>query len=88
MAKTTQAQIIAAQRQTIEDQDGQLAALTQQLATMTAERDAYKALVPAPRPSRPVYVPPAPTEAQIAFRAKLAAAREQAMRTGQTVLVS
>lgn len=56
---------------------------------LAAERDSLKAQLAArpTKPTRPAYVPPPATPEQLAFRAKLAAAREQAMRTGQSVRV-
>lgn len=82
MARTSiaaQAAIIAAQAATINELEGQVKKLQEQLAT---------AVLTAPaRPARPAYVPPAPTEAQLAYRAAMAAARELAMRTGKSVRV-
>lgn len=40
------------------------------------------------RPQRPAYTPPAPTAEQLVRRAAMAAARDEAMRTGKSVLVS
>lgn len=57
---------------------------------IATERDSLKAqlaALPASKPARPAYIPPAPTEAQLAFRAKLAEAKAAAIAGGRTVLV-
>ena len=57
---------------------------------VATERDSLKAqlaALPAPKPARPAYTPPAPTEAQLAYRAKLAAAKAAAIACGHSVVV-
>lgn len=57
---------------------------------IATERDSLKAqlaALPAPKPARPAYVPPAPTEAQLAYRASMAAAKALAISTGRSVCV-
>lgn len=57
---------------------------------LAAERDALKAqlaALPTPKSARPAYVPPPPTPEQLAYRAKLAAAKAAAIAGGRTVLV-
>lgn len=57
---------------------------------VATERDSLKAQLaaaPAPKAAKPAYTPPAPTEAQLAYRAKLAAAKAAAIAGGRAVLV-
>lgn len=57
---------------------------------VATERDSLKAQLaaaPAPKAAKPAYVPPAPTEAQLAYRAKLAAAKAAAIAGGRSVVV-
>ena len=57
---------------------------------VATERDSLKAqlaALPAPKPARPAYTPPAPTEAQLAYRAQLAAAKAAAIACGHSVVV-
>lgn len=66
-------------RTRVAEMEGTIEALKSQLAKAAAS--AAQPL----RPTRPVYTPPAPTAEQLAFRARMAAARELAMRTGRTI---
>ena len=57
---------------------------------VATERDSLKAQLaaaPAPKAAKPAYTPPAPTEAQLAYRAKLAAAKAAAIACGHSVVV-
>lgn len=65
----------------------ELEAARLRIATLEGDVAALKgqiAKLPAPKPA---YVPRQPTPEQLAYRAALAAAREQAMRSGQSVKV-
>lgn len=58
--------IVRAQALTIEALDKRVAQLESEIATLKAS----PSVAPAPqRPARPAYVPPAPTAAQVAYRA-------------------
>ena len=50
-----------------------------------AEIERLKALVPAPKPVKPAYVPPPPSAEWLGRRAALMAARDAAMSSGRTV---
>lgn len=60
-------------------------ALTLEVATLRADKVARANKAPSVKPARKVYVPSAE---QLAFRAKLAAAKAAAVATGKSVLVS
>lgn len=66
MAKSVLASIVDQQAALIAQLDKRVAALESELATLKAT-SSVTAL--APRPARPAYVPPAPTAAQVAYRA-------------------
>lgn len=57
---------------------------------VATERDSLKAQLaaaPAPKAAKPAYTPPAPTAEQLAYRAKLAAAKAAAIACGHSVVV-
>ncbi len=70
---------LEAARVRIAELEGDVAALKSQLAKTPAAQPL--------RPTRPVYTPRPATPEQLAFRAKLAAARELAITTGRCIRV-
>ena len=85
MAQTTKlelSQLLAARNKELEAARLRIAELEGDVVALKAKL----AVVPATQAPRPAYQSPAPSCAQIAFRARLAAAREAAMTTGKSVV--
>lgn len=85
MAQTTKlelSQLLAARNKELEAARLRIAELEGDVVALKTKL----AVVPATQAPRPAYQVPAPSCAQIAFRVRLAAARELAMRTGQSVV--
>lgn len=81
-------------RETLASLRAQVEALRHNLNLVETERDSLRAVIaaklldaPKARPTRACYTPPPATAEQLAFRARMAAARELAMSTGSIVRV-
>lgn len=83
MAATTKLEL----SQHLATRNKELEAARLRIAELEGDVAALKAVAARQPTPRPVYTPPAPSAAQLTYRAKCAAAREAAMRTGRAVAV-